>query len=269
MPVRRSANRPHKFVETPDVRIHYVEIAEAPRPIILLHGIGMDWRVWQGTARRLRHYFHLYLLDLRGHGQSDKPAEGYTVAQYAADVEDFLDALGVQSAVLVGSSLGGAVAAAVEAPPDIIAHRVLVDPPLTGGPVRDPDGFREILRLKVRDVSLLAEHLRHDDPRLSADLAQTMAEMWHEAADGVISDMLARVDDYFALDDALRADESPTLLLQADPAMNPSLTPADAERALRLLPHGEAVIVKGAGHAIHADQPAEFVRLVLSFADRT
>jgi pimeloyl-ACP methyl ester carboxylesterase len=239
----------------------------AGRPAILLHGIGMDWRVWQAQSRRLRQYFHLYMLDLRGHGESDKPARGYSLAHYAADVEEVLDGLQVSDAVLVGSSLGGAVAVAVEAPVDLVSHRVLVDPPLTGGPVRDPDMFAAILSLKRDPVPRLAEYLATSNPGAGRHYLTIMSEMWHNASDGVITDMLDRSQDYFDLDAALLADEAPTLLLQADPAMSPSLTTENARRTLELLPHGSLYTVEGAGHAIHAYRPAEFVDLVRRFAD--
>src|SRR5947208_15918750 len=109
----------HHVIQVPDVRIHYAELDVPGRPMLLLHGIGMDWRVWQAVSRRLRPHFHLYLLDLRGHGSSAKPESGYTLAHYAADVEDVIDTLGLRDVVLVGSSLGGMVAAVVEAPADI------------------------------------------------------------------------------------------------------------------------------------------------------
>jgi pimeloyl-ACP methyl ester carboxylesterase len=269
MPIQRPATYLESFVNASDVDIHYAEVSKARRPMILLHGIGMDWRVWQAVSRRLRPHFHLLMLDLRGHGKSSKPVTGYSVAHYAADVEDVLDALRLQDVVLVGSSLGGVIASAVEAPRDIVAQRILVDPPLTGGPVRDPEGFREILALKQQSPVALAEYLQRGDPSIGRDLARTMAEMWHESADGVITEMLAHSDDYFAVDEALRADESPTLLLQADPGLDPTLTTRDAEHALALLPRGEALVVPGARHAIHASRPDEFVRLVLDFSHRT
>src|SRR5947209_15592740 len=135
MPRPTSSSRFEHHTIATSVPLHYVEIPSEGRPLLLLHGIGMDWRVWQATSRRLSPTFHLYMLDLRGHGESGKPAHGYSLAHYAADIEDFIDELRLEPIVLIGSSLGGAIAASVEAPADLIIHRVLVDPPLTGGPV--------------------------------------------------------------------------------------------------------------------------------------
>jgi pimeloyl-ACP methyl ester carboxylesterase len=254
----------HHSVDVGDVRLHVAEVP-GERPMVMLHGIGMDWRVWQAIARRLAPTFHLYLVDLRGHGESDKPRAGYTIGHYAADVEELVVRLGLREAVLVGSSLGGVVAAATELPPDMASHKILVDPPLTGGPLRDPDTFRTILQLKREDSDRLAAFLQQSNPGVGRFLAQAMAEMWRESADGVIETPLSNVECYFAIDPALEATEQPVLLLQADAERGQSLTDADAERALRLLRNGLLVHVPGSGHAIHATNPREFTELVTRF----
>jgi non-heme chloroperoxidase len=265
----RSASLPpfqQRYLQTPDVRLHYAEVEGPGRPMVMLHGIGMDWRVWQAISRRLAPSFHLYLLDLRGHGQSEKPPHGYSLAHYAVDVEEFLDALRLRNAVLVGSSLGGMVVACAELPVDIVSQRILVDPPITGGPVRDASMFEDILRLKHRPVEELGDYLAALNPGASQFLMTMMSEMWHEAADGVIEDMLAQREQYFDIDAALAGSDSPTLLMAADPDLGASLRPDQARRAARLLRHGELVTVRGAGHAIHATRPREFADLVHSFA---
>jgi len=259
----------HGFADTGDGRIHYAELAGDGPPLVLLHGLGMDWRVWQAVSRRLAPFFHLFMLDLRGHGQSAKPAYGYTLAHYAADVEDVLDHLRLDRVVLVGSSLGGMVAASVEAPPDLVSHYVLVDPPLTGGPIREAAVFQRILELKHRAPEALAGFLGKNNPGAGLFLLRSMSEMWHEASDGVIQGMLDRPADYYAIDANLRAIESPTLLIQADPANGAILTDADALRALELLRRGSLARVAGAGHAIHAQAPVEFVRLLTEFTGVT
>lgn len=265
MPGVQGASRfQHRFIDTGDVRLHLAEV-QGDRPMVMLHGIGMDWRVWQAISRRLSPHFHLYLVDLRGHGQSDKPERGYSLGHYAADVEELMVQLSLQDAVLVGSSLGGMVAAATEVPLDMVEHKVLVDPPLTGGSVRDPETFRTILRLKREDPDALGAYMRETNPEVGRFLADMMADMWREASDGVLVDMLAEPTDYFVIDSALEVTEQPTLLLQADPRRGGVLTDEQADRALRLLPHGTVEYVPGSGHAIHATNPVEFVKLVSDF----
>lgn len=255
------------FVDLADVRLHYAEVGGSGVPLLLLHGVGMDWRVWQAVSRRLQPFFHVYLVDMRGHGDSAKPAHGYSIPHYAADIEDLMEQLALSAVVLVGSSLGALVTAAVEAPGDVVSHRVLVDPPLTGGPLRDVEIFRRILQLKHEPVSVLADYLARFNPKTSRFLLKTMAEMWHEASDGVIEDMLARPQDYNDVDAALRLNSGPTMLMQADPALGGVLSNARADRALRLLNDGSLLKFPGAGHAIHAFRPKEFAEALVRFVN--
>ena len=254
----------HRFADV-GPGLHYVDSVCAERPMLLVHGIGMDWRVWQAISRRLAPRFHLYAIDLRGHGGSGKPERGYSLADYAADIEDLIEVLGLQDVTLVGSSLGGAVCAVVEAPIEMVSHRVLVDPPLTLGPIHDEQMLRAILLLKHQPETELARYLFERNPGIGRHLATVMSQMWHNAADGVIEEMLASPHEYYRMDRELRNVESPTLLMQADPTRDAVLSAEKAHAVIKLLPHGELVTVRGAGHAIHAFKPAEFVSLVERF----
>ncbi|GAC1468736.1 MAG: alpha/beta hydrolase [Chloroflexota bacterium] len=255
----------HRDIPVNGLRLHYVEVEGSGPSLVLLHGIGMDWRVWQALSRRLKPFFHLYLLDLRGHGQSDKPERGYSLAHYAADVEEFIDHQRLEQATIIGSSLGAMVAVSVEAPTDIVSHRVLIDPPLTGGPVRDESTFETILRLKHGGVDSLTTYLAAANPGSGKYLLRTMAEMWLQASDGVITDMLDAPNTYFAVDHALRLDESPTLIVQADPQVGGVVSDEQVQRALQVLPHGSWHAFPGVGHAVHAFVPQELTRLVTEF----
>lgn len=248
-----------------DVHVHVAELRGPARPMILLHGIGMDWRIWQAMSRRLHPYFTLYMVDLRGHGESDKPAHGYTLAHYAADIEDVIDTLELEDVTVVGSSLGAMVAASIEAPTELVSRRILVDPPLTGGPMRDPDQFETILTLKHGPPDQLASFLAASYSASGAFWLRTMADMWQNSADGVITDLLDRRGDAFAIDAAMMLDDAPTLIVRGDLERGSVTTEEQVQQALRLLPRGSAVHIAGAGHAIHADKPAEFTRILLEF----
>lgn len=84
--------------------------------VIFLHGGGMDHSMWQQQSRALAHGgFNVAALDLPGHGRSDDDPAIASVADYAAWVVDFMDAVSVnngamESASLVGLSLGSAIA---------------------------------------------------------------------------------------------------------------------------------------------------------------
>jgi pimeloyl-ACP methyl ester carboxylesterase len=79
--------------------------------IVLIHGLAANLAFWRPeSVRLLAARYRLTIYDQRGHGYSDLPPAGYTIADMAADLGGLLDALGIDRAHLVGHSHGGAVA---------------------------------------------------------------------------------------------------------------------------------------------------------------
>src|SRR5437868_13057220 len=90
--------------------LHYLEWGAGPRTLVCLHGTSMSANAWTRLARDLLPDFHVIALNMRGHGLSDAPKTGYSVAEYGTDLHAFLDAMGLQKVHLIGSSLGTQVA---------------------------------------------------------------------------------------------------------------------------------------------------------------
>ena len=102
----------------------------AAAPVVLLHAWGESGRSFDRLLPLLPGTVHAMAMDQRGHGGADKPAAGYSLADFAADVEAFMDAVGVSAAVLVGSSSGGYVAQQVAVTsPHRVAGLVLAGSP--------------------------------------------------------------------------------------------------------------------------------------------
>src|SRR5690242_16316935 len=99
-------------------------------PLVLLHGIWDTWVTFAQVAPLFAADRAVYALDLRGHGQSDKPATGYQASDYAADVMGVCDVLGLAPPVLLGFSLGALVATYLAAAhPERLSRLILEDPP--------------------------------------------------------------------------------------------------------------------------------------------
>ena len=75
-------------------------------PMLLLHGVTDSWRSFEPVLPHLPGSIHAIAVSQRGHGDSDRPHSGYRTADYAADVSAFLDAAGIERAVVVGHSMG-------------------------------------------------------------------------------------------------------------------------------------------------------------------
>jgi pimeloyl-ACP methyl ester carboxylesterase len=105
-----AAHLESKTVHAGDTRWSYYEGGEGPT-IVLLHGFDSRKEVWLPVARLLTAHFHLVIPDLPGWGQSSRvPGGNYDIDAQAARLQDFMQALGLQRVLLVGHSMGGAIA---------------------------------------------------------------------------------------------------------------------------------------------------------------
>ena len=99
-------------------------------PVLLLHAWGESRRSFDRLLPLLPVTIHGIAMDQRGHGDSGKPKVGYSLRHFAEDIVTFMDAVGISSAVLVGSSSGGYVAQQVAlTSPHRVAGLVLVGSP--------------------------------------------------------------------------------------------------------------------------------------------
>src|SRR5918999_607575 len=96
---------------TTGVGLHYAERgAPTGEAIIFLHGYSDSWFSFSRILPLLSPSYHAFSLTERGHGDSDKPECCYTLDDFAADVDAFMEAVGIEEATLVGSSGGSFMA---------------------------------------------------------------------------------------------------------------------------------------------------------------
>lgn len=100
---------PHseQFVQANGVKLHYLDCGGEGEPLVLLTGYGATAHTFDKLAPRLTKQFRVFALTRRGRTPSDRPSSGYDLATLTADVEQFLNALGLRRVHLVGHSFGG------------------------------------------------------------------------------------------------------------------------------------------------------------------
>ncbi|MGY6410658.1 MAG: 3-oxoadipate enol-lactonase [Alkalilacustris sp.] len=114
-----------EMIDLGDLRLHTVQ-AGTGRPVLFLHALGTDLRLWDHLMQRLPGGLHSIRCDLRGHGLSDCPPPPYAMGALVRDAEVLLEALAVTGTVVVGCSLGGMVAQGLAIKrPDLVAGLVL------------------------------------------------------------------------------------------------------------------------------------------------
>jgi pimeloyl-ACP methyl ester carboxylesterase len=115
------------FAPFDGVKVHYESYGAGKEAVVFIHGWTCDLTFWRGQAPVYRNRRSL-LIDLPGHGQSDKPNVAYPMEFFARSIEAVLHDAGVERAVLVGHSLGGPIAYSfIRLFPDQAKALVLVD----------------------------------------------------------------------------------------------------------------------------------------------
>ncbi|MBA2682094.1 MAG: alpha/beta hydrolase [Ktedonobacteraceae bacterium] len=135
------------FVDADDVHLHYLEWDSASTnaaldadaeasdttdsiPLVLLHGLGATADTWLLVAKELQKQHQVIAFDLRGHGQSDQPENGYDLVTIAEDVICAMAKLGFGQVAVVAHGWGARVALVLAARhPALVSHLILVDCP--------------------------------------------------------------------------------------------------------------------------------------------
>src|SRR5262245_21002570 len=234
-------------------KLHYLEAGRGA-PVVLLHGLGGDGSRWTPNIEPLARDFHVFALDQIGFGQSDKPLANYHAGMLSEFLVDFLKAVGVSKASLVGNSMGAGVAlyTAVHHP-QVVDRLVLAD----GGGFRSPSSTpatptpdavrrrqlqnsvtraetREFFRILFHNKSLVTDKMVDDQLAMRLRSAFTITKMQEAGERGSLTEQ------------EVRGVAAPTLVVwgKYDELANP----AGADRLAAAIPHARKVIVDNCGH---------------------
>lgn len=237
-------------------------------PLVLLHGIWDTWQTFAQVGAQLAPERTVHALDLRGHGESDKPEAGYSHADYAADLRDVLDNLGLARVELLGFSLGSLIATQFAADsPGRVARLILEDPPHS--PEADPRGriawFQTLLELRQQPFDEVVESMSDMYPTRDRATIERSARALLATAAGPFRALIEAAPARSALPARLARAARPTLILRADPAFGGALTERGRDELLAALPTAQLVEFPNTGHLIHAEREADFLTVVQAF----
>jgi len=274
------------------LKLHYVDWGNAQKPLaVLIHGGRDHCRNWDWVALDLRKHFHLVAPDLRGHGDSDWAVGGnYGMVDYVLDVAQLMNAIGRdEPVILIGHSLGAAIALQYTGTfPDRVSRVVAIEglgPPASvakhhlAAHVRMKQwvgDMQALARRKSRDYKSIDEALarmREANPHLSVEQARHLTiHGVRRNEDGTYS---WKFDNYtrasspylFNLNEAMeiwRQITCPCLLVAGDESW---ATEWEKDRRFEAFQSAERVTIKGAGHWVHHDQLAEFLKVSHRFLE--
>ncbi|MEM7542789.1 MAG: alpha/beta hydrolase [Pseudomonadota bacterium] len=238
--------------------------------IVFLHPWTTNHYIWANQLHVFSQTHRCIVMDHRGHGLSDKPAEGYGVGEMAKDVVAMLDDVGVDKAVLVGNSIGGMIAmqTSLDAPERVIANLILSSGTNIGADT--PPEVAEAMQQDWRAVfgalidSAVAERSKTERPEVADFLHAcylsesnfTEAVLWASMMDpaGVFN---------WNISDQLKDISQPTMIIAGE---EDGATTPDHNRFLAdNIPNATFKLYKELGHFCQLEKPALFNEHLTTF----
>jgi pimeloyl-ACP methyl ester carboxylesterase len=251
------------------IALAVTEFEAAGPPLLLIHGIGSRGVSWWPVIDALAERFRPIVVDLRGHGNSEKPERGYLLPDYAGDLSALIEALELSRVLVMGHSLG-ALAALTWATehPAAAAAIVVEDPPLRALPqvVEAFDGWIALASLPVEQA---AAYYRQEHPDWTAEDCRRRAESITSTAPGVFAELRAQSIHHLAVGDdritRLAAIRSPLMVIHGDLEAGSMIVPADLARLAQTVPSAAIVRVPGGPHDLHRERTEAFLAAVVPF----
>ncbi|MFG2500695.1 alpha/beta fold hydrolase [Streptomyces sp. NPDC048441] len=263
-----SAVTVHKAALRAGLELPYAEVGgPSGTPVVLVHGYVDSWWTFEPLLRRTPSSLHVYAPTQRGHGDADKPPDGYLPEDFATDIVAFMDSVGIERAVLVGASSGGVQARIVAGRyPDRVAGLVLLGVPvvLADKPaaaelwevvrqLEDPvdRGFVERFALGMTAEPVARGFLETVvDENLKAP-----ARVWRETLRGLLeTDLRSTLSGILV----------PTLAVWGD--QDPILTRAEQQTILDTVLGSRLIVYEGVGHVAYWERPERVARDIAVFA---
>lgn len=221
--------------------------------MLLIHGITSSSTEFDEVIPHLADICRPITVDLRGHGESDKPASGYHYQDYVSDLTAVIATLGLDAPIVLGHSLGGIITLfwAAENPG---AARALI---IEDSPLRSGEGFRGAfegwLELNALPKEVLRAYYAEQHPTWSKALLTARTDAMHACARPAIQELMDASMANKGLDstDTLANITGRVLFLHGDPSTGGMVHPDDIATLPDRIANVEVHGIQGAGHSIH------------------
>ncbi|MBO4323851.1 MAG: alpha/beta hydrolase [Lachnospiraceae bacterium] len=244
--------------------VNYKITGEGERTLVILQGWGTKLEVYDSVAAAVNHGMRVVQFDFPGFGGSDEPRESWGVDEFADFFTEFMKALEIKEATLLGHSFGGRIIIKLanrENLPFTITNIIFVDAAgirakLTG------KQKRKQRRYKILKKILLCKPIHAMFPELIDDWKSKQGSAdYRNATPRMRECMVKSINE--DLTDLLPGIRQEVLLIWGD---NDTATPlADAKKMEAMIPNNGLVVLSPAGHYSFLDQPAVFRNVMRSY----
>ena len=264
------------FVHATDgTRIHYeVTGKSGATPVLMIQGLGASKNAWNLQRIAMATRFRIISFDNRGAGRSDKPTEPFTLEQMADDALAVLDAAGIETAHVVGASMGGVISQIVAVKfPHRVRSLTLVCTACRNHPWRQEllqswaktaadKGMIEVGKEAAQWV-MSPRSFRRLVPAFTWMGPLAVLRPRHSFVSQIDAILNTRED----LVDQLSIITAPTMVIVGNQDI---LTPrGDSEEIAERIPNAELVVISGAAHGLMMEHSSTFNRILIEFLQRT
>jgi pimeloyl-ACP methyl ester carboxylesterase len=255
-----------KFAEVWGHKIRYLEQGSSDKIIILVHGLGGSAERWLKVMPLLSYKYRVIALDMIGFGHGDKDSADYTIEFFAKFLSSFIDSIGINKAVLIGTSLGGQIAARCAGSDKAIEQLVLVAP--SGAMKHSTPTLDAYItaalypnQSNARTAFEMMSHSGTIDEFTVTDFVKMMAAP--NAKFAFLSSVLSVKNSQIHED--LHKIKIPTLLVWGK---EDKMIPIEyAQEFLGSIRNCKFLELKGVGHLPHLEHPEIFAKSVVEFLD--
>ena len=268
-----------KYITVEGMKIRYI-VKGAGSPLLLLHGFGEFLETWDFNIRPLSEHYRVYAMDLPGHGLSDKPEVAYNIFFFTRFVTNFMHALGIDRASIIGHSVGGAISINIAVSfPEIVDKLILEASsglsndvsvlhnmcciPVLGGDDTEESAVTVALEQRMKKEFYNPDFVAKDIVGISyrftqmPEVRRVLLSILHNSVNvnGLRPEMVML--------DRLYQVKSPTLFIHG---VQDSINPLElSQNACRLVPNAKLKVIDECGHYSHIEKAAEFNEAVISF----
>jgi 3-oxoadipate enol-lactonase len=249
-------------------KIYYELHGTEGKPVVLfLHGLGSSVRDWELQVPAFSQDYRVLLIDMRGHGRSDKPIPQYTMPIFASDVVGVMDSLKIEKVHIVGISMGGMIAfqLAVDCPERIQSLCIV-----NSGPAVILRSLQDRFAIYMRFVIVRLMGMRKMGaviaPKLFVDaeqeeLRQLFIERWAENDPRAYLNALRAIVGW-TVEERIGENSIPTLIAVSDQ----DYTPVSLKEAyMPKLRNARLTIIPNAHHAVSSERPEAFNQVIMEF----
>ncbi|HML83237.1 MAG TPA: alpha/beta fold hydrolase [Thiomonas arsenitoxydans] len=255
---------PPKRVRVGDHEVDLVDTGGELPPVILLHALGLDHRMWRDVIPILARTNRVIAYDLRGHGRAALAPCAANMDAFVADLATVMDSLRIPKASIVGLSFGGGIAQcfAIQHPSKVdrltlVATTAWAQPAFVDrAEAAERDGMQaQIVPTLTRwfTMDALAVNdwtVRYARERVLRAHVEDWAATWRSFSTIHIDDRLSEIS-------------CPTLLLAGE--MDPSTPPALMEKLSKAIPSAQFHVIKGAPHMLSLESPGPLADRIAAF----